>query len=1024
MGRKKKGATYKSFQELISAQNTASFSEHSFDSSRASGGDDGEKENKVITEFLDNKEEKIVEVDNKDRREIKDEGGEAEILPKADDTQKNTNILHQEAFVDTNTAENDFRERVEVESFSGGTKKEFSPEEIKELIDQDKKLRSAFFQTRTLLQNKDLEDTERKKLKRQLIELNYKIKELASQLDSCSGGLYSWLMMMGVDQSVLSNQEWLEDALAQGRAELEALEELLRQDKEDKVIDAQLIAYLEERLKQKRNSFKKLEKRLGEKDQKRVQRKRKSEIKMPELAKDNNSVVGQSDIKQQSGEEKFKEELGVQINNEENKDSSKTETVFLAEDNVALGQPEVDSSVAAPEEEVIQLSEEDIVLGAPLETEKNLAELRSLLAERRNVFIGADLKLQNIRKSENKEGLIDAELEYERAKFLYEKTRLDYFRKAYQSKIDLLHQYGLEKDSFLFDKHLHEFLVSTFMEIIENESDLLAQAKLQNMEPRKRTWFRKLMANYASLPNWKKLLYSTGIVTGLLVGGASLGLGGGFVVAAAAPGAYAVQRIIRGLIGGKLGSLTFGLIKSLGARSIEKWRSAELENLRRNFAVEIQSQTINLMENEQGEVFDLFSSILDTYIERNESLIRETNRRHRNITFLATGGALLAGGAAAWLSGPFADQILHSLDYGIYEAHGAAITHIVDQGTLPKFDAGFDNVSESSVAPELTPRMHEQLIDSQTLGIKDIDQSMSSGDIIAPSESMMPNLEEAMLPIGKRGPEGAIIDYFRNHPDVAVEKFGFPKELCSADGKITNLEVFNRWAGVRAHQLWLADAKEALKRPDVLENLKKLGYSQDLDGYEKMMRHISEGNIKINIEKGEIDLVDVQYLKPSISSAAEEVSSQKLRVDTFSSNESNQDFSGKLINDLDNMPEDDLSYASKVRGASETIFDSEKVDVSAIKLLLEEKFGIDQRTMPWLNEEFLTKYTVKDLIEDHFSYQESMRFSGRENLQKLVRNFLKQTESFQEIDPSVKALIPKMTLAEFFSALTEVYNGK
>lgn len=106
-----------------------------------------------------------------------------------------------------------------------------------------------------------------------------------------------------------------------------------------------------------------------------------------------------------------------------------------------------------------------------------------------------------------------------------------------------------------------------------------------------------------------------------------------------------------------------------------------------------------------------------------------------------------------------------------------------------------------------------------------------------------------ILPIGKRGPEGAIIDYFKNNPTVA-KSFGW-------DGQ-TNLA---EWAGRKAHLMWLENAKEALKRPEVLEQLKKLGYSQDLNGYENLMRRIGKGFIDLKPETKNFDFVDMSYLK-------------------------------------------------------------------------------------------------------------------------------------------------------------------
>ena len=133
-------------------------------------------------------------------------------------------------------------------------------------------------------------------------------------------------------------------------------------------------------------------------------------------------------------------------------------------------------------------------------------------------------------------------------------------------------------------------------------------------------------------------------------------------------------------------------------------------------------------------------------------------------------------------------------------------------------------------------------------------------------------IKPEILTIGDRGPEGAIIDYFRENPDIAVEKFGCPKELYGPNGEITDVDKFNEWAGGKAHRLWLEDAKKALAKPETLEQLKKLDYSENAEGYAQMMRRIGEGGVEINPETGKIELVDdTEYLKARIQPKTSEI---------------------------------------------------------------------------------------------------------------------------------------------------------
>ena len=121
--------------------------------------------------------------------------------------------------------------------------------------------------------------------------------------------------------------------------------------------------------------------------------------------------------------------------------------------------------------------------------------------------------------------------------------------------------------------------------------------------------------------------------------------------------------------------------------------------------------------------------------------------------------------------------------------------------------------------------------------------------------------EIQVQPIGKRGPEGAIIDYFKGNKSAA-RQFGYKDNM-----------NFNKWAGTKAHDLWHKHADEAIKDPEVVSALKKLGYAPEdyIKGYEEMMKHISNGGVKIDVSKGNVDLVDMEYLKFKASPILEDV---------------------------------------------------------------------------------------------------------------------------------------------------------
>jgi hypothetical protein len=128
------------------------------------------------------------------------------------------------------------------------------------------------------------------------------------------------------------------------------------------------------------------------------------------------------------------------------------------------------------------------------------------------------------------------------------------------------------------------------------------------------------------------------------------------------------------------------------------------------------------------------------------------------------------------------------------------------------------------------------------------------GEIHKPPVTEMPI--STTLEIGKRGPEGAIIDYLKANPETA-KSFGWKEG-----------ENITKWAGGEAHQLWLEHAKEALQDENTLAKMKELGYSQDMKGYGEMMRRIGEGKVQIDFKEGKISLgekTEYLYHKPAVS---------------------------------------------------------------------------------------------------------------------------------------------------------------
>lgn len=178
----------------------------------------------------------------------------------------------------------------------------------------------------------------------------------------------------------------------------------------------------------------------------------------------------------------------------------------------------------------------------------------------------------------------------------------------------------------------------------------------------------------------------------------------------------------------------------------------------------------------------------------------------------------------------------------------AVLAALVGSG---KFAEGIKNV-----AGEIKELLPDEIIKTIKENIKELIQLPDAPEVLKSStekiwlkgEEIVPDIKSEFLTIGGQGPEGTIIDYFKSNLETA-KLFGW-------DG--ANL---TEWAGKKAHLLWLEYAKEALAKPEITEQLKKLGYSADTEGYAKMMRRIGKGFIELNSKTGKINLAGLELLK-------------------------------------------------------------------------------------------------------------------------------------------------------------------
>jgi hypothetical protein len=128
--------------------------------------------------------------------------------------------------------------------------------------------------------------------------------------------------------------------------------------------------------------------------------------------------------------------------------------------------------------------------------------------------------------------------------------------------------------------------------------------------------------------------------------------------------------------------------------------------------------------------------------------------------------------------------------------------------------------------------------------------------------------------------------------------------------------MFNKWAGGKAHLLWLEQANRALEDPEVLTKMDNLGYSKDLEGYGEMMRRIKGGSVILNPETGEAGLEDVDYLKAAKGSTikTEGITDE----DSLGRNSETVPLSGKNVQGasseevLETIPGQEMEYMSNL----------------------------------------------------------------------------------------------------------------
>lgn len=355
---------------------------------------------------------------------------------------------------------------------------------------------------------------------------------------------------------------------------------------------------------------------------------------------------------------------------------------------------------------------------------------------------------------------------------------------------------GFLKSQGLSDKQVQEmmekeevpFFHNTIMSFARCAEGDLAKTRMEAItEPRERGMISRTMEKFHAMPKWKRLIVGGAVAGGI---GAGIGLwgGAGLAVAAYIGGTKAARALFGGSLAAGINTVANFFIDRKYGKQKEAARAAQDKASLQRMQAEItkmKKEGKNWMEREEGKL--RLMEMIDEDARNGNKGLQQIIARERRARGIAVLVSGLAGGLAAWATSANLDSIIGG---------------------------------KSAIAASMTG--YEAGIDME---------------------------KPACFEIGDRGPEGSIIDYFRDNPDAA-KSFGW-------DGE-TDL---SKWSGVKAHQLWIEDASQALKNPDVVSRMEELGYSQDPEGYAEMMHRIGKGNVFLDPVHKQIDLVEVDYLE-------------------------------------------------------------------------------------------------------------------------------------------------------------------
>lgn len=450
----------------------------------------------------------------------------------------------------------------------------------------------------------------------------------------------------------------------------------------------------------------------------------------------------------------------------------------------------------------------------------------------------ARLKMEQSRAQLKVQGLNDKEIEQNQSYLWARDSYHELQRQARQSNYDRLIARGyylLPKIEARYKKRIlgKEFANSVEMEAIEKDYEcamahfreglirgsVMRGRQLENAEEIQRrnqengpAWKKvglRLIDWWREKNIWQRAAYGAVITGGVLASGTLLGIGGIGLVAI--PG-IAATRAFRGAVGGYFGQFISNfIIKNF--RNEDKFKQKQEDTFFQEQGEELKTR----LERTRPDLEKVKSlQDLEEFMKCAKGNYKETVDKalikHSRTNAIIQAGVGLATG------------------FGLAQG----MEGFIGKGSAGNIFDVFGNKGAGNIAQNIPEQIPINIRDGVLL---------ENGNI--------------RLPIGSRGPEGSMIDFFMNNPEV-----------CRTSGW-DGVSPLEGWAGRVAHLTWLADAQEMVSKPEVVNELIEKGFlSPDQIGnteaiysaYAESMRHIGSGFVEMNLPKGTIDLTNMNQL--------------------------------------------------------------------------------------------------------------------------------------------------------------------